>query len=767
MNTRTVALALCVCLTMLVLLTSGCPSRPNGTAITMSPPNAVLEVGQSINVSAESSSALDALAWATSDPEVATVTPASGATVVVAAIAPGTAEITATGSLSGAVGTCTISVPVGGDDPPPPGPLGAGLNVTIESVTVPADLRPEVAFTATNEKGGLVALAELSDVRMMLAYLETPAEGSTTRFLSYTTANEDPDGKPGTGDEALQAVYDNARLAGVTQKSDGTMVYKFKAAIPAGYDVTATHRVAGQFQRVYPIDNVVYPANAVLDYRPDGNTVTANRHVSTTAVCNDCHARLTAHGSRREFDLCIVCHNTQSTDANSGNSVDMPVMIHKIHRGESLPSVEAGGKYQIVGYRGAVHDYSTVVFPQDIRNCTVCHKEGTDAAVYLNAPTRAGCGSCHDRTWFGKPAETPEGWENHPLNFEHVDDSGCAFCHPATGTGVSPIDAAHRLPKDSGAAPGLSLAITNVAANADAGTVTLTIAAKFGDGSPVTNLASLDRLGATIAYPASDYQKYVNENIQGTGPAGTLDTKESPTGVYSYTFKATFPTETGDTYAVGLEGRLRYTLGDVAYTQGTDSNGLTFFTFDGSEPEPRRTVVDEAKCNLCHSEMRFHGDQRFGVDYCLLCHNTKTTDASRRPGDQMPPVTVNLKDMLHLIHTGEELEQGYVVFGFGSNRMDFGEVRFPADRRACTVCHADGTMLLPVAAEAQPTIVMQGTEFVSATPPEQAACNTCHDSAKAVVHAMLNTGNDGIETCSICHGAGADFDVVKVHAIEP
>lgn len=768
MNMKTFTTALCVLTATVLLLTSGCPQPPTGTTVTVTPPNAVLEVGQSIALTAVSSSAGDALAWESSDPDVVTVTPAAGGTVTVTAAAPGTAEISAAGSLSGAVGACTISVPVGGDDGGiPSGPLAPGLNVTIDSVVVPADLKPVVTFTATNDKGAFVALAELSDLRMMLAYLETPADGSTARFLSYTTGYEDPDGKPGTGDEALQAVYDGARLAGVTQNSDGTMAYKFKSAIPAGYDVAATHRVAGQLQRVYPIDNVVYPANAVLDYRPDGNAVTANRQVSTTAVCNECHAGRPFHGSRREFDLCVVCHNTQSSDANSGNSVDMPVLIHKIHMGESLPSVQAGGKYEIIGYRGAVHDYSSVIFPQDVRNCTACHKEGADAAFYLQAPTRAGCGSCHDRTWFGKPGETPEGWHNHPLDFEHVDDSGCAFCHPATSPGVSPIDAAHRLPKDTAAAPGLSLALTNVVPDADAGTVTVTIAAKFGNGSPVTNLASLDRLGATIAYPASDYQTYVNEGIQGgSGPVGVLDTKESPTGVYNYTFKATFPGDTDDTFAVALEGRVRFTVEDVAYTQGTDSNGLTFFKFDRSEPEPRRTVVDEAKCNLCHSEMRFHGDQRFGVDYCLMCHNPKTTDASRRPGDQMPPVTVNFKDMLHLIHTGEELEKAYVVFGFGSRAIDFSEVRFPADRRQCGVCHVDSSMLLPAPLEAQPTVIMQGGDLISSTPPEQAACNTCHDSAKAIVHAMLNT-SEGVETCSICHGVGADFDVSVVHAMAP
>jgi len=102
-----------------------------------------------------------------------------------------------------------------------------------------------------------------------------------------------------------------------------------------------------------------------------------------TETCNKCHTRLQLHGERREVQLCITCHTPQSTDAQSGNTVDMPVMIHKIHMGEGLPSVEAGDPYQIVGFQNTVHDYSEVVYPQDVRNCVSCHTGAEMSDFYL------------------------------------------------------------------------------------------------------------------------------------------------------------------------------------------------------------------------------------------------------------------------------------------------------------------------------------------------------------------------------------------------
>ena len=80
--------------------------------------------------------------------------------------------------------------------------------------------------------------------------------------------------------------------------------------------------------------------------------MTKVRDVIRTESCNKCHDfnKVGLHGgSRQTMELCVLCHTRRRSTRTPGNTVDMPVMMHKIHMGEYLPSVKAGTPYQIIG----------------------------------------------------------------------------------------------------------------------------------------------------------------------------------------------------------------------------------------------------------------------------------------------------------------------------------------------------------------------------------------------------------------------------------
>src|ERR1019366_7184633 len=133
--------------------------------------------------------------------------------------------------------------------------------------------------------------------------------------------------------------------------------------------------------------------------------------------CNSCHDQLAFHGGHAfGMEQCVLCHQPQNVDPATGNSLDLKVMAHKIHMGSSLPSVVSGTPYQIIGYMNSVNDFSSVVDPASVQRCAVCHDQTTVAAqakAFMQEPSRAACGSCHDDV-FCKSRMSPSRWRAEP-----------------------------------------------------------------------------------------------------------------------------------------------------------------------------------------------------------------------------------------------------------------------------------------------------------------------------------------------------------------
>jgi len=276
------------------------------------------------------------------------------------------------------------------------------------------------------------------------------------------------------------------------------------------------------------------------------------------------------------------------------------------------------------------------------------------------------------------------------------------------------------------------------------------------DGDPI-DIADMDRVRFVIAGPTTDFAEYWRDN-------GGLGSVDMGNGEYSYTLADPVPVNATGSYGIGIEGR-KVTDIDAEHEGVRDLayNDVYYFAVTDSAAVPRRTIVSQESCDSCHEELSLHGGNRKNVEYCAFCHIPSESDESERAADNMPPVTIDLKYLVHRIHLGEEQEDPYIVAGHGGSLVDFSEVLYPGDLRNCEACHVDDSYTLPLASGVLPTVVTEAGELVSTTPPVTSVCSSCHDSEAVAAHAELQTTESGVESCAVCHGEGKDLDVAEVH----
>jgi OmcA/MtrC family decaheme c-type cytochrome len=709
--------------------------------------------------------------------------------------------------------------------------VGAGLKLEIESVSIPEDLQPVVTLRITDandqplDRSGKLTPGAVS-TSFVFSKL-TSEDGKvgqyapySTREIAGTSVDVDDAGVPPAMETADQPWYDNTGTWTELDPNAGTYSYRLVQVLPADYDRTKTHTLSAYANRTF--EGVQYISNAIFALRPDGEEVSEHREIITTEGCNACHGALTLHGYRREMQLCISCHVAGMNDPESGNSIDMVQMIHKIHMGEDLPSVDPKTDdddplndnpnptpYRIWGYMNSLHDWSTVVFPQGKQNCVTCHT-GADGDRWKTEMSKAACGACHDRTSFTSPA--PDGWTLHQGGGQS-DDTRCLVCH-AEGEGpIADLDTdvvkVHKrleelpLRSDSGeilATPprlaGEVLGVTDTDPD-DLPVVRFRVTV---DDAPRDIIATpLGRLRFTFAGPTTDYTGYVTFTVQGgSGSSPNVGTLAATgtAGVFTWTAPATpiaatvtlpaYPdghtmtaiagicgTDPSGSFAVGMEARI---TGMATQPNGEDTsvnyplhNAVYYFGVAGDDAVPRREAVVVENCNNCHLDLRAHGGSRNDPEYCVLCHNANN-DSIEVPlppaGETKPTASVRLSHMIHRIHTGENGANEYNVADH-----DYSELRFPADTRDCTLCHVPAQYRLPLP-ELLPSrlneiddtgAIVPGSEyFMGAT---AAACTGCHDSNDTVAHAEIMTSSMGAESCETCHATGSAYDVDVVHAI--
>jgi OmcA/MtrC family decaheme c-type cytochrome len=646
-----------------------------------------------------------------------------------------------------------------------------GFKIKVNSVTIGTNRKPVVDVTINDDLGQPIdRTGVLTPGPVTLSYVLASYDPTARNYTTYATRKQT---SPITGVTATQPTSDSG---GSYKDIDlGHFTYTFGTTVSASYDVTQTHTLGVYGRRSMPgevLNGKVYIDNDELDFRPDGQAVTVKWDaIREGNACNQCHDPLGAHGGvRREVKLCILCHSPQNTDPDTGNLLDMRVFIHKIHRGESLPSVLAGTPYHIVGNANSDNDFSTVAFPQDIRNCANCH-EGRDPAnkpsqsdVWYTKPSRAACASCHDNIDWSTGAGHPAG--------PQPNDNACATCHvPDSGNEFdASIKGAHTVPYRSKQLKGLNATIVSVTDTKPGNKPTVTFKLTEKDGTTLDPKPFGSSLNVLLGGPTTDYAiDPVRENASGA-------TYNASSGEAVYTFKSAIPATAKGSWSVGIEARRTVTLkkpdgsSAVDYTEGA-VNPIVHIAVTDATAEPRRNVVVLDNCNKCHDRLAnlfSHGGQRIALEECVICHNPNASDKARRPADQNPPESIAFKRLIHRIHTGEGLTQDFTVYGFGNTPNNFNGLRYPGDRKDCLQCHTNAaTFDLPLPVGTLP--VNTPRDYFSPQGPGTAACLGCHDNSDAAAHAFLNTvtfpgATSPNEACATCHGPGKDWDVAKVHA---
>ena len=638
-----------------------------------------------------------------------------------------------------------------------------GFNIKIQAVTQ----------TGAGQKP-IVELFFTDDVGQPLDRLGGVTPGALS--MTFAMARWDPSTRyyvPITGSNATRGGGDSGGTW--TDLETGHAKYNFGQAVPAAIDPTAgvTMTIYGARRNLTSIIGKDYiPSNMFYDFRADGKAVTAGQVwgvMDTPKSCNKCHDPLGGlsggnqfHGGLRNVaKACALCH---TYGLGTNGEANGKLFFHKLHMGDSLPSVVAGGTYLMAG-----NDYSTVAWPGANNaapmDCTTCHEQSApEKDVWKSKPTALVCGSCHDDVNFATGA-------NHGSVADNVgplaDDSKCATCHkPDPGAGVefdASVSGAHVVPYQSKQLKGLVATIVSVTNLAAGKKPTVTYKITNTDGTAV-NGSTLNSFSPMFAGPTFSYVTYTREAAAGKA------TFDAASGNTTYTFTGALPADAAGTWAISLDAYRNVNLkrgdgkADIVQRECA-TNPFKYYAVDGSAVVNRRTSVSIALCNNCHGALGLHGGQRLVIEECVMCHNPKWDDSAQRTAAQLPAESISLQRLVHRIHTGEELTQDFTVYGNGKSMHNYNEVRYPGDRRDCVKCHTSTGYQIPLADERGSEIgsVITNRDYITLQGPETAACLGCHDRRDNASHAYINTAPFG-EACSSCHGVGHEWGVDKVHA---
>jgi OmcA/MtrC family decaheme c-type cytochrome len=658
----------------------------------------------------------------------------------------------------GGGGTPDTTTPGGGGSPAPVPPAisaaaalpandtavnpSAALAV-VQTAGVPAvtiSSPPKVNFTVFSD-GKVNPSVTLGSVSFAIAKLVPGTNGNPDQWVSYVyrTRAAATASASATYTPAVRATLSTPKYATATQayldpkqtdptlaagqlvfNPDGYYTYTFTTNIKdptktngVVFEPGRTHRIAIQLAYTNAAGATVY-VNPTFDFTVDasGNSVpvtnaSQTRKVVDVATCNNCHQKLVHHGNGRvDTQFCVICHSTTSTDPNSGNTLNFATMVHKIHSAKLLASQAGAGGGE--NYTIRTDDLSDIGFPQDLRNCTVCHTGANPATPqgdnWKTRPSREACLTCH--------ASNPgSDWYNvHFVINSNRDpnatatlltDTACAGCH-IPGSAIAP-ERVHFNQVQADAAlykMNIESAVFDPAARV--------VNVKYflsnpANGGTAYNLVTPDCTGSGSTLACSGNAKFGNlrfylayESMVGQ-PLGTTEFTSynnggSTANVYAYKgvndggnhYTASIPVP-ADTPASVVQGTGRViSIGQVKEPQlaaqaATDPRpavspqvllnvGVQHTSVDlalTGSLVARRQVVSTEKCNVCHGMLgtasgsntldnAFHGGARNQVEACVVCHDPNRMSTTIMTNGLALNESFQFKRMIHGIHGNAE-----------------------------------------------------------------------------------------------------------------
>lgn len=739
---------------------------------------------------------------------------------------------------------------------------------------------PVVNFTVFSD-GAVKTGLTTADMSFAIAKLVPGIAGEPDQWVNYIYRKETAAAGVGPGGlttplaTAWQATTDAKQASQLTYNPDGYYTYTFKTDIKntaqtngVVFEPNRTHRVAIQLSYKNAAGETVR-VNPYIDFTIDANGRSVlvtdpakTRKMTDVSSCNGCHEKLALHGGGRvDTQYCVMCHNPGTTDANSGNVLTLSTMVHKIHAGKLLHSAVGGEDYTIWGYGNSKHSYAEVGFPQDLRNCSVCHSGANPKTPqgdnWKTEASKGACLTCHasnaGSTWEASHKPFAVSFLNNAnAQAKDLKDGFCAGCH-APGTNISP-ERVHWNQNEENAAKykmNIESAVFNDTADKTARTVTVTYSLTNPLDGTAYDLASNSTKFGSLRFILA-YQNMIGQLVNGQpGPVtefsaynngGNSAAAGASTGVNlgnnRYRLNLAVPNDTATAIASGtarvvsygqikenkLDVQTRLEVAPVTTVNVVVQHTYKDVLISGSALNPRRVIVSNEKCNVCHGALgttsgsntlanAFHGGARNTVEACVVCHDANRMSSTIMTNGSSFNESYQFKRMIHGIHGNSQraspFTHGNKVVGIFCNPAGTtqiakdlcaandalpvplvlaadvenyaAEVAYPGVGLNCNACHVNnsykqdlGTLGAVIKKDTGVTDP-NGWKVIS---PKVASCTACHDSAKAIDHVTLNIGDPGAvfgtrtqaelnglpaETCNDCHAPGARQAVDLVH----